>query len=114
LFNAALQAVAMIVIGFAYTAHGLILGAILLGATVGNTVVLLPLSILDAFGLEQYSEVYARASLITSFGVAAGPLLLGAIHDQLGGYSVGLTVLGVGSAVAGTILAALRGARAAG
>ena len=79
----------------------------LLGATVGNTVVLLPLSILDSFGLAEYPTLYARANLFTTFGVATGPLLLGAMHAALGGYRWPMVVLACGSAAAAVLLALL-------
>jgi MFS family permease len=106
--NALLQAAAMVVIAVSHGATGLFLGAVLLGATVGNTVVLLPLNILNAFGIDRYATTYARANFITAFGVASGPLLLGAIHDHLGGYLTGLLVLGCGSALAAVLLAVVR------
>lgn len=105
--NALLQAAAMVVLGLAHARAGLFLGAVLLGATVGNTVVLMPLVILDAFGTDRYPAVFARTNLVTSFGVALAPLLLGVLHDDLGGYAVGLGCLGGGSALAAGVLAAL-------
>jgi MFS family permease len=110
-FNGFLQAAAMITLGFARGSAGLFVGAILLGATVGNTVVLMPLVILDAFGRDGYPAAFARANFLTSFGVAVGPLLLGVLHDDLGGYTVGLGCLGAGSALAAVILTALFAAR---
>jgi cyanate permease len=109
--NAALQAAAMVALGLAHASVSLFLGAILLGATVGNTVVLMPLVILDAFGADQYPAMFARTNLVTSFGVALAPLLLGVLHDDLGGYTVGLGCLGGGSALAAGVLAALSAAQ---
>jgi MFS family permease len=103
--NALIQAVAMVTIASATTNPMLLVGAGLLGATVGNTVVLIPLSILDSFGLAEYPRLYARANLFTTFGVACGPLLLGALHGLMGGYTWPLVLLGAGSAVAALLLA---------
>lgn len=52
-------------------------------------------------------------SHLTSFGVAAAPLLVGAIHDHVGGHQVGMISLGCGSALAGLLLDMSRGAKAA-
>jgi MFS family permease len=105
--NALLQAVAMVVLANATTDPLLLLGAGLLGATVGNTVVLLPLSILDSFGLREYPELYARSNLVTTFGVACSPLLAGAMESAFGGYLWPFVVLAGGSAVAGALLLVL-------
>jgi len=106
--NAALQAVAMVALAFAHGQAGLLASAALLGATVGNTVVLLPLSLLDSFGLADYPRRYAQANLFTSFGVALGPLLLGLMHGAVGSYQLPVIILGMGSGLASVLLATIR------
>ena len=110
-FNAALQAAAMVTLALTGGSTGLIVGAILLGVTVGNTVVLMPLVVLDVFGRNGYAPAYARANFLASFGIAFGPLLVGALHDHVGGYAAGLGFLGAGSALAAVVLAVLSGMR---
>jgi MFS family permease len=102
--NAVLQAAAMATLGLATNGVGLMVGATLLGATVGNTVVLLPLSLLEAYGQAAYTHRYARATLWTGFGVAFGPIVLGGMHDIAGSYVVPMVVLGGGSAIAAALL----------
>jgi MFS family permease len=102
--NAALQAAAMTTLGLATDSLGLLMGAALLGATVGNTVVLLPLTVLEVFGRDDYTPRYARANLWTGFGTALGPFALGFLHDATGGYRWSMVLLGGGSAVAAILL----------
>ncbi len=103
----------MVAFAFAHSYLALVIASILLGATVGNTVVLFPLVIYHAFGVHKYAQLYARGNMWTSFGVASAPLLVGLIHDHLGGYTVAMIVMAVGSGLSAVILAALRGAKAA-
>src|SRR6266851_601178 len=75
---------------------------------IGNAVVLLPLSLLDSFGLADYPRRYAQANLFTSFGVALGPLLLGLMHGAVGSYQLPVIILGMGSGLASVLLATIR------
>jgi hypothetical protein len=104
---ALVQALAMVVIAGANADAALLVGAGLLGTTVGNSVVLLPLAILDSFGVADYPDLYARANLWTTFGVACAPLLVGALYALMGGYTWPLTLLGSLSLVAAVLLAAV-------
>lgn len=55
----------------------LCLGLALFGATVGNLLMLQPLLIAEAFGIREYARIFAIANLMSSWGTAAGPALLG-------------------------------------
>lgn len=60
----------------------LVLSAILLGCTTGNLLMLQPLVLADRFGVAEYPKIYSVSQLIvTGFGVAVGPYLLGWLHD---------------------------------
>jgi MFS family permease len=84
---------------------GLTVGAVLFGITVGNLSVLIPLVIVELFGLADYPRIYAVSQFGASLGAAGGPALLAALHDGFGTYRVPLLILAVlsGLAAAATI-----------
>ena len=51
------------------------------GATIGNTLMLQPLLVAEAFGVRDYARLYSVNSLLSTVGVAAGPFVVGLIHD---------------------------------
>jgi MFS family permease len=60
----------------------LVAATLLFGCTIGNLLMLQPLVIADRFGVANYPRVFAFSQLIvTGFGVAGGPYLLGWLHD---------------------------------
>jgi len=60
----------------------LIAATVVFGCTIGNLLMLQPLVIADRFGVADYPRIYALCQLlVTGFGVAGGPYLLGWLHD---------------------------------
>ena len=84
---ALLQAVALVILGLGQTPAALLVGTLLFGVTMGNLLMLQPLLLAEAFGVRDYSRIYANSSLFTTTGVAAGPWLVGLLYDAAGGYS---------------------------
>lgn len=79
-------------------ARGALLGgSIAFGLTVGNVLLLQPLLLAEAFGVRHYSRIYSLGSFLTTAGVAAGPALLGVIHDHGGGYGPAFATAAVAS-----------------
>jgi MFS family permease len=105
---AALQAAAMAITAFAANLPVLVLGTALLGTTVGNAVVLMPLHMLAAFGTRRFDRLFARLNLVSTVGTAGGPLTLGILHEQFDGYRLPLLLLAAGSGCAGALLFAVR------
>jgi len=105
---AVLQAVAMALLATAGNLTVLVAAMSLLGATVGNAVVLMPLHMLTAFGMGRFDRVFARLNLVATAGTAGGPLVLGLLHDLLGGYGPALAILSAGSAAAAALLLVAR------
>jgi MFS family permease len=101
LLFAGLQAVAMLALAFAPSTFTLFVSIVLLGATVGNILMLQPLLLVERFGVLDYPRIFGRSQFVATFGIAGGPFLLGWLHDVAGGYRVsylvaaGLSVLGV-------------------
>ena len=64
----------------------LLAGSIIFGLTIGNILMLMPLIYAQAFGLRDYARIYSLGNMISTLGMAAGPLAMGLAHDWLGGY----------------------------
>jgi MFS family permease len=87
---------------------GLTVGAVLFGITVGNLSVLVPLVIVELFGLTDYPRIYAVSQFGSSLGAAAGPALLATLHSGFGSYRVPLLILAVLSGLAAAAAIRLR------
>jgi len=77
-----LQASSLLVLAGGYSVLSLCIGLAMFGATVGNLLMLQPLLIADAFGIRDYAKIFSVASLMSSWGTAAGPALLGYIYTS--------------------------------
>ena len=63
---------------------GLAAGTVLLGITIGNLTVLIPLVVLELFGLADYPRIYAVSQFGASLGTALGPAFLAQLHGAFG------------------------------
>ena len=72
-----LQAVSLILLASGVNVLTLCLGLAMFGASVGNLLMLQPLLIAEAFGIREYARIFAVANLMSSWGTAAGPAVLG-------------------------------------
>jgi MFS family permease len=101
------QAVSLVVLSVGTTTGTLLFGSLLFGATIGNTLMLQPLLVAEAFGVRDYAKLYSVSQLLSTVGVAGGPFVIGFLHDMAGGYPPAYLVaalLSVGAMV--TLLAA--------
>lgn len=80
------QGVAQLVLAGGGGAVLLLAGSIIFGLTIGNILMLMPLIYAQAFGLRDYARIYSLGNMISTLGMAAGPLAMGLAHDWLGGY----------------------------
>lgn len=99
---AAAQGVALAMLAFATTRSALLGATVLFGATIGNLLMLQPLVVADAFGVRDYPRIFSLSQLIMTLGIAAGPFLLGALHDA-SGYRVAYLVA-AGVSVTGSVI----------
>jgi MFS family permease len=83
---ASAQAVALVAIAFSSTTATIFPSIVLFGATVGNILMLQPLLIAERFGVLDYPRIFSRSAFCTMFGTAGGPLLLGWLYDNAGGF----------------------------
>jgi MFS family permease len=100
----ALQMASLVAIAFAENVVGLFAAIILFGATVGNILMLQPLLIAQRFGVLDYPRIFSRSQFVTMFGTAGGPLLLGWLHDNAGGYRTSYLVAACCSLVGAGVL----------
>ena len=81
----------------------LVAATLVFGATIGNLLMLQPLVIADRFGVANYPKIFSVSQLIvTGFGVAGGPYLLGALRD-LSSYRLSYVVAAACSLVGGLV-----------
>ncbi|MBD3649692.1 MAG: MFS transporter [Pseudomonadales bacterium] len=83
-----MQAVSLAGLALAPGAFWLIVNLAVFGITVGNLLMLQPLLIAESWGLVQYSRIYSFANLLTMFGVALGPGLMGYLYAMEGAYDL--------------------------
>jgi MFS family permease len=93
------QAVSLAIIGVMNTSIGLLVGIALFGCTIGNMLMMQSLLVAQRFGVLDYPRIAARQGLISFTGTAAGPLLLGALHDYAGGYRASYLAAGACSLI---------------
>ena len=102
---AAVQALALGALAFAETTLALFAAIIVFGCTIGNILMLQPLLIAERFGVLDYPRLFSRAQFISVLGVAGGPLLLGWLYDNAGGYQTSYIVAGCCSLVGAFVMA---------
>ena len=81
----AVQALSLGILALGFSEHSLYLGLALFGASVGNLLMLQPLLIADAFGLKDYAKIFSICNLLSSWGTAIGPAMLGFAYTVNGG-----------------------------
>lgn len=99
-----LQMAAVTTLAFAQTTATLFIAIALFGASVGNILMLQPLLIAERFGVLDYPRLFSRSQLWGLLGTAGGPLLLGYLHDESGGYRTAYLVAGALSAIGAGLL----------
>ena len=56
-----------------------------------------PLILVEVYGIKDYSRLYSWSNLLTMVGVAGGPVIIGALFEQIGHYQLPyLVVSGMG------------------
>jgi MFS family permease len=102
---AAGQAVSLALIAFADSKLAIFPAIILFGATVGNILMLQPLLIAQRFGVLDYPRIFSRGQFFSMVGTAGGPLLLGWLYDNAGGYRTSYLVAAMCSLTGAAVLA---------
>ena len=79
-----LQAASLSLLAGGFGIFTLFLGLATFGATVGNLLMLQPLLIADAFGVKDYARIFSVSNLMSSWGTAMGPGVLGFVYATSG------------------------------
>jgi hypothetical protein len=88
-----------------YSGTGLILYSALLGLTVGNMQVMMPLMVAEAFGIVAYARIFSAVQMVSTCLQSIGPILVGVLYTRAGGYDtaflalLGFTVLSIALAL---------------
>jgi len=82
----ALQALSLLWLALADTIVPIFFAIVVFGATIGNILMLQPLLVAERFGVRDYPRIFGRSQFLTMAGVAGGPLLLGWLYDNAGGF----------------------------
>ena len=101
-----LQALAMAIIAFVASDAYVLLATAFFGVTVGNILMSGPLLIGRAFGTRDFPRILSYNQLVMNFGVALGPILIGAIFDFGGGYQNAFLAVSTSSLLAFLLLLA--------
>jgi MFS family permease len=102
------QAASLAWLAFAYSTVALFAAILLFGATVGNLLMLQPLLVAERFGVLDYPRIFSRSQFVTMFGTAGGPLVLGWLYDNAGGYRTSYLVA-AGCSMTGAVVLSLGG-----
>jgi MFS family permease len=95
------QAAGLAILAVAEEPAHLLAGTVLLGVTMGNSLMMHPLLLAERFGTRDYGRIYSTSQLLTVVGVAGCPPLIGVLYEASGGYTVpflavaGLTLVGL-------------------
>lgn len=99
------QAAALLLLSALASPAGLLAATVLFGLTVGNLLMLHPLLLAERFGVRDYARIYSRSSFVATFGIAAGPAVVGVMHDVLDGYGAAFALAAAASVLAAVALA---------
>ena len=93
------QGISLAIIAVSNNRLGFLLGIALFGSTVGNMLMMQSLLFAQRFGVLDYPRIVARHGLISFTGTAVGPILLGWLYDNAGGYRASYLAAGACSVI---------------
>jgi MFS family permease len=81
------QACGLLILAPAVGPAAALVGATLVGVGVGSAPLLMPLTQVDAFGIDDFPRLNARVGLLAAVGQAVGPVILSLMRDLTGNYA---------------------------
>lgn len=99
-----LQAISLTLLAGGFSVASLCLGLAAFGATVGNLLMLQPLIIAEAFGVRDYARIFSVSNLMTSWGTATGPALLGVVYAGTGNHYSTPYLVAAGAGLLGLLI----------
>ena len=100
----AIQGVALFGFAFAPDLPALYASAVVFGFTIGNVYMLQSLLVGEFYGFASFGSVLGLLNLITQVMGGLGPVMLGLMHSELGGYGPALRVLAVLAFMAAAVI----------
>ena len=79
-----LQVLSLSILSGGFSIWTLYFGLAAFGTTVGNLLMLQPLLIAEAFGVKDYARIFSVCNLMSSWGTALGPAVLGFVYAASG------------------------------
>jgi MFS family permease len=101
----AMQAVGLILLAGAEGRPAIATGVAVFGLTLGNSLMLHPLLLVERFGAREIGRIYSASQMVTMGGLAAGPALVGLVYEASGGYAVPFLAIAAATLVGLVILA---------
>ena len=81
-----MQAISLLLLSGGFNIVSLCAGLFLFGSSVGNLLMLQPLLIAEAFGVQDYAKIFSVSNLMSSWGTASGPALMGIVYVSSGNH----------------------------
>lgn len=110
----AMQAASLVLLALAHSRLAIAAGVAVFGLTMGNSLMLHPLLLVERFGARDIGRIYSVSQVLTMGGLAAGPALIGLVYEASGGYEVPFLAIAAATLIGFAILAAYAGPRHAG
>lgn len=82
----AVQAISLVFLSAAGSLGAIVASAIVFGLTIGNSLMMHPLLLVERFGTHDYGRIYAVSQMMVVLGMAGGPAIVGILHDLGDGY----------------------------
>jgi MFS family permease len=101
----AMQAVSLLLLASAHSRVAIVAGVATFGLTMGNSLMLHPLLLVERFGARDIGRIYSVSQVLTMAGLAGGPALVGLAYEASGGYEVPFVAIAVATLIGLAILA---------
>lgn len=82
----AVQGVGLLLLAFAQGRIAILAAVALFGVTIGNSLMMHPLLLVEKYGTREYGRIFSVSQFIVMAGVAIGPFIAGAAYDWSGSY----------------------------
>jgi predicted MFS family arabinose efflux permease len=83
-----MQAVSLAALAWAHGRWTIVAGVTVFGLTMGNSLMMHPLLLVERFGTRDYGRIYSLSQLMTVGGLAGGASLVGVIFEWTGDYTI--------------------------
>lgn len=99
-----MQAVSLTLLSGGFNIWTLCIGLFCFGSSVGNLLMLQPLLLAEAFGVKDYARLFSVSNLMSSWGTALGPALMGVAYTASGNQYALPYLVAAGAGLLGLVL----------